>query len=119
MSVSLLVSLCAVAVAYIYMYMYMCMYVHVAESGQQLCMTHVKLVLRTCLTSSLPACSAPEPQVIDYQTQQYKLFPLIASAYAFLFSGAELREIYFRTNSEIQQGNVDMLPEVSAVRHAA
>ena len=52
--------------------------------------------------------------MIDYQTQQYKLFPLIASAYAFLFSGAELREIYFRTNSEIQQGNVDMLPEVSA-----
>ena len=51
--------------------------------------------------------------MIDYQTQQYKLFPLIASAYAFLFSGAELREIYFRTNSEIQQGNVDMLPEVS------
>ena len=53
------------------------------------------------------------------QTQQFKLFPLIASAYAFLFSGAELREIYFRTNSEIQQGNVDMLPEVSQWRHSA
>ena len=50
--------------------------------------------------------------MIDYQTQQYKLFPQIANAYAFLFSGTRLRNIYFSTNSEIQQGNIEMLPEV-------
>ena len=56
--------------------------------------------------------SAQEPQILDYQTQQYKLFPMIATAYAFLFAGSRLREIYFATNSEIQEGNVEMLPEV-------
>ena len=55
--------------------------------------------------------------MIDYQTQQYKLFPQIANAYAFLFSGTRLRNIYFSTNSEIQQGNIDMLPEVRNNRY--
>ena len=51
--------------------------------------------------------------MLDYQTQQFKLLPLIASAYAIMFAGTELRDIYFRSNSEIQQGNVELLPEVS------
>ena len=49
---------------------------------------------------------------MDYQTQQYKLFPMIATAYAFLFAGTRLRNIYFQTNSDIQHGNIEMLPEV-------
>ena len=49
---------------------------------------------------------------MDYQTQQYKLLPMLASAYAFWFAGKEMRDIYFQINYEIQQGNTELLPEV-------
>ena len=60
-------------------------------------------------------CRETEPQVLDYQTQQYKLFTLLASAYAFWFSGLKMRETYFLLNYEIQQGNTERLPEVPEV----
>jgi len=52
--------------------------------------------------------------VLDYQTQQYKLFPLLASAYAFWFSGLKMRHTYFSLNYEILQGKTGLLPEVTA-----
>ena len=58
-------------------------------------------------------CREGEPQVLDFQTQQYKLFPLLAAAYAFWFSGLKLRETYFLLNYEITQGNTGLLPEVT------
>ncbi|XP_060603923.1 peroxisomal acyl-coenzyme A oxidase 1-like, partial [Ruditapes philippinarum] len=48
-----------------------------------------------------------EPQVIDYQTQQEKLFPLLSSAYAFLFSGTVMLKEYFRINADIDKGILD------------
>ena len=60
-------------------------------------------------------CSEEERQVLDYQTQQHKLFPLLASAYAYWFSGLKMRETYFLLNYEIQQGNTALLPEVTAL----
>jgi acyl-CoA oxidase len=56
--------------------------------------------------------SDPEPQVLDYQTQQYKLFPYLAAAYAYWFAGLKIREMYFFLNYDIQQGNTELLPEV-------
>ncbi|GMS94157.1 hypothetical protein PENTCL1PPCAC_16332, partial [Pristionchus entomophagus] len=38
--------------------------------------------------------NVPEVQVLDYQTQQYRIFPQIAQAYAFLFTGLEVMEMY-------------------------
>ena len=58
----------------------------------------------------------PEPQIIEYQTQQYKLFPQLATAYAFYFAGLQMRETYFMLNYEIQHGNVESLPEVRHLR---
>ena len=55
-----------------------------------------------------------EPQVLDFQTQQYKLFPLMAAAYAYWFSGLKMRETYFRLNYEMKQGNTEHLAEVTA-----
>ena len=57
--------------------------------------------------------SQPEPQILDYQTQQYKLFPLLASAYAIWFTGMKIREIYFTVTYDIMQGDTEKLPEVS------
>lgn len=57
----------------------------------------------------------PEPQILDYQTQQYKLFPLLATAYAFQFVGAYMTETYSRITGNIDQGNLSELPELHAL----
>lgn len=56
--------------------------------------------------------SEPEPQILDFQTQQYKLFPLLATAYAFHFVGAYMKETYHRINEDIGHGDLSELPEV-------
>ncbi|XP_014695354.1 peroxisomal acyl-coenzyme A oxidase 1 isoform X3 [Equus asinus] len=57
----------------------------------------------------------PEPQILDFQTQQYKLFPLLATAYAFQFVGAYMKETYLRINEGIGQGDLSELPELHAL----
>ncbi|KAK1330812.1 hypothetical protein QTO34_008750 [Cnephaeus nilssonii] len=57
----------------------------------------------------------PEPQILDFQTQQYKLFPLLATAYAFHFVGAYMKETYHRINEDIGHGDLSELPELHAL----
>nr|XP_006136581.1 peroxisomal acyl-coenzyme A oxidase 1 [Pelodiscus sinensis] len=57
----------------------------------------------------------PEPQILDYQTQQYKLFPLLATAYAFHCVGAYMKKTYHRITGDINQGNLRELPELHAL----
>ncbi|NP_001090149.1 acyl-CoA oxidase 1, palmitoyl L homeolog [Xenopus laevis] len=57
----------------------------------------------------------PEPQILDFQTQQYKLFPLLATAYAFQFVGSYMNHTYHRISAEIQDGNLNELPELHAL----
>ncbi|KAJ6660455.1 hypothetical protein lerEdw1_017879 [Lerista edwardsae] len=57
----------------------------------------------------------PEPQILDYQTQQYKLFPLLATAYAFHFVGAYMKDTYHRITGDIHQGDLSQLPELHAL----
>ncbi|XP_029359009.1 peroxisomal acyl-coenzyme A oxidase 1 isoform X1 [Echeneis naucrates] len=57
----------------------------------------------------------PEPQILDYQTQQYKLFPLLATAYAFIFVGQYMRKTYHRITGDINQGDFSELPELHAL----
>ncbi|XP_063739383.1 peroxisomal acyl-coenzyme A oxidase 1 isoform X1 [Eleginops maclovinus] len=57
----------------------------------------------------------PEPQILDYQTQQYKLFPLLATAYAFTFVGQYMRETYHRISGDISDGDFSELPELHAL----
>ncbi len=56
--------------------------------------------------------------MIDYQTQQFKLFPLIATAYALIQTGHYMLWMYAHCNAEIGAGKLDSLPEVrlTAVR---
>uniref|UniRef100_A0A665XAA0 Acyl-coenzyme A oxidase n=1 Tax=Echeneis naucrates TaxID=173247 RepID=A0A665XAA0_ECHNA len=58
---------------------------------------------------------SPEPQILDYQTQQYKLFPLLATAYAFIFVGQYMRKTYHRITGDINQGDFSELPELHAL----
>uniref|UniRef100_A0AAY4A7W1 Acyl-coenzyme A oxidase n=1 Tax=Denticeps clupeoides TaxID=299321 RepID=A0AAY4A7W1_9TELE len=57
----------------------------------------------------------PEPQILDYQTQQHKLFPLLATAYAFHFVGQYMKSTYHRITSDINQGDFSELPELHAL----
>ncbi|GMR45073.1 hypothetical protein PMAYCL1PPCAC_15268, partial [Pristionchus mayeri] len=59
--------------------------------------------------------SQREVQVLDYQTQQYRLFPQIARAYAFLFTGFEIMNIYNETMDGIDKGETDLLPDLHAL----
>nr|XP_057925438.1 peroxisomal acyl-coenzyme A oxidase 1 isoform X2 [Doryrhamphus excisus] len=57
----------------------------------------------------------PEPQILEYQTQQYKLFPLLAMAYAFTFVGQYMSQTYHRITGDINQGDFSELPELHAL----
>uniref|UniRef100_A0A3Q0RHE9 Acyl-coenzyme A oxidase n=1 Tax=Amphilophus citrinellus TaxID=61819 RepID=A0A3Q0RHE9_AMPCI len=57
----------------------------------------------------------PEPQILDYQTQQYKLFPLLATAYAFTFVGQYMNQTYHRISEDINQGDFSEMPELHAL----
>lgn len=56
----------------------------------------------------------PEPQIIEYQAQQQQLFSQLATAYTFCIAGLKLRELYFSVSYDIQQGNLETLPELHA-----
>uniref|UniRef100_A0AAN0JCZ4 Acyl-coenzyme A oxidase n=1 Tax=Amphimedon queenslandica TaxID=400682 RepID=A0AAN0JCZ4_AMPQE len=56
----------------------------------------------------------PETQVLDYQTQQFKLFPLLASAYAIKFAGHYMTKLYTEVTEEISEGKLRSLPELHA-----
>lgn len=54
----------------------------------------------------------PEPQVLDFQTQQHKLFPVLAQAYAFWFIADQLQDIYLKQLDEVNKGNFDGMQSV-------
>ena len=56
----------------------------------------------------------PETQVIDYKTQQSRLFPLLASAYAFRFVGQWLKWLYMDVTQRLQANDFSTLPEAHA-----
>ncbi|CAL4142729.1 unnamed protein product [Meganyctiphanes norvegica] len=56
-----------------------------------------------------------EPQIIEYQTQQYKVLPMIASVYAIWFAADTLRHTYMEVQKNINKGSdLDLLPELHA-----
>ncbi|XP_043697495.1 peroxisomal acyl-coenzyme A oxidase 1-like [Telopea speciosissima] len=56
----------------------------------------------------------PETQVIDYKTQQNRLFPLLASAYAFRFVGEWLKWLYTDVTQRLEANDFSTLPEAHA-----
>ena len=58
---------------------------------------------------------APEPQVMDYQTQQHKLYPYLAMASGFRFVAKELFELYFKGMAGVKSGDDTLIPELHAL----
>lgn len=57
----------------------------------------------------------PEPQIMEHTTQQLKLFPQIAKAIVFKLTGDGIWNMYNIISGEIEQGNLDRLPEMHAL----
>ncbi|NXI71961.1 ACOX2 oxidase, partial [Anseranas semipalmata] len=55
-----------------------------------------------------------EAKILDYQTQQEKLLPQLAAAYAFHFINNYLHKLFDRGYKEIQERKFDLLPELHA-----
>ena len=64
------------------------------------------------MTFTFYCVSGPEVQVLDYQTQQLKLLPLIAAAYALNMAGLVNLHQYIVVQNEIELGNFDHMQEV-------
>ncbi|KAM9185557.1 LOW QUALITY PROTEIN: peroxisomal acyl-coenzyme A oxidase 2, partial [Dugong dugon] len=56
--------------------------------------------------------SDPEARVLNYQTQQQKLFPQLAMAYAFHFQAVSLLELFQRSYRAILDRDFSLLPEL-------
>lgn len=58
--------------------------------------------------------SEPEAQIIAYKTQQYKLLPGLAMAYATKFTSDHVWRLFQEMQKKISAGDFSMLPEVSS-----
>ncbi|XP_038068854.1 peroxisomal acyl-coenzyme A oxidase 1-like [Patiria miniata] len=57
----------------------------------------------------------PEVVILDYQTQQEKLFPGLATAYAFNAVGKRLQEVFNKVQADIEKEDFSSLPELHAL----
>ncbi|XP_070792936.1 peroxisomal acyl-coenzyme A oxidase 2 isoform X1 [Pituophis catenifer annectens] len=57
----------------------------------------------------------PEAKILDYQTQQQKLFPQLATAYAFHFICDYLQDTFQKCYNQTKEGKFDLLPELHAL----
>lgn len=54
----------------------------------------------------------PEPQILDYTTQQHKLFICIATTYALQLTSNWLWKTFNTVIVDMKKGNTESLPEV-------
>ncbi|XP_002732026.1 peroxisomal acyl-coenzyme A oxidase 1-like [Saccoglossus kowalevskii] len=59
-----------------------------------------------------------EPQIIYYQSQQLKLFPPLATAYAFLFAAHNIRDRCDQIQDDIIAGNMSSIQELHGLSSA-
>ncbi|KAF9195142.1 hypothetical protein BGZ51_004569 [Haplosporangium sp. Z 767] len=53
-----------------------------------------------------------ETQVLDYPAVQYRILPLLSHAFATIFSGYWMNEMYAQYNADISKGDVSLLKDV-------
>jgi len=55
-----------------------------------------------------------EKQVLDYLSQQYRLLPQMASAYAMYFTGRWMSDMFTKLNADFARGDFSLLPAMHA-----
>jgi len=87
---------------------------------------HARLVLARAVTIAVrytairrqfsdrddPSPSAPERSVLDYETVQIRILPLLASAFALHYTGSAMQQLYERTRADISRGDFSKLAEL-------
>ncbi|XP_025091952.1 peroxisomal acyl-coenzyme A oxidase 1-like [Pomacea canaliculata] len=58
---------------------------------------------------------AGEVKVLDFQTQQQKVLPQVAAAYALMFTGRNVLAFYMQVTSQIEKGALEELPQLHAL----
>uniref|UniRef100_A0A914CAU6 Glucuronosyltransferase n=1 Tax=Acrobeloides nanus TaxID=290746 RepID=A0A914CAU6_9BILA len=58
---------------------------------------------------------AGEVKVLDYQTQQHRIFPQIARGVAFKLSGSYIMKLYMQTMEDIKNGDISAVPDLHAL----
>ena len=58
---------------------------------------------------------AGEVKVLDYQTQQYRLFPALARVFAIAFTGLYIRNMYFSVMGDINAGDASLLADLHSL----
>ncbi|XP_050519552.1 probable peroxisomal acyl-coenzyme A oxidase 1 [Diabrotica virgifera virgifera] len=56
----------------------------------------------------------PEPQIMDYLTQQNKLFPQLSACFSFQYAATWLWDTYNNVTGELETGQLENLPELHA-----
>ena len=56
----------------------------------------------------------PEPQILEYQTQQLKLFPSLALVMGFSFAAESLWAAYEEGLQSVEEGDMDALADLHA-----
>lgn len=59
--------------------------------------------------------NGPELKILDYQTQQYRLFPHLAATICFLFGASEVRDLYIKVNEQLSDGKTELLASLHAL----
>nr|XP_054360633.1 peroxisomal acyl-coenzyme A oxidase 2 isoform X3 [Mirounga angustirostris] len=80
---------------------------------QKACVIAIRYSVIRCQSSIRP--SDPEAKILDYQTQQQKLFPQLATAYAFHFLASSLLEFLRSSYNAILNKDFSHLPELHAL----
>ncbi|KAF1755412.1 hypothetical protein GCK72_021981 [Caenorhabditis remanei] len=58
---------------------------------------------------------AGEVKILDYQTQQYRIFPYMAKVIAFRIAGEELQVIFKEISKQLKKGEASQLPDIHAL----
>ncbi|KAM3715941.1 Acyl-coenzyme A oxidase acox-1.1 [Dirofilaria immitis] len=53
-----------------------------------------------------------EVQILDYRTQQYRIFPYLAQSFVFLFAATEVKNLYMRVSAQLAEGITELLQEL-------
>jgi acyl-CoA oxidase len=90
----------------------------VAESAVQLAKACTIAVRYSAVRRQFFSESDPKPtqetKILDYQTQQHKLFPLVAQSFMIHFTSIQMQKLYDKNIELVSKGNLSLMAEVHA-----
>jgi acyl-CoA oxidase len=70
--------------------------------------------VRRQFSDPMAGADSEEKQVLDYLSQQYKILPQLATAYAMAFTGRWMSNMFKKLNADFAKGDFSLLPAMHA-----